>query len=100
MYPPNASLFYSYLSEVVTETIAWLSEAAIITFDKIAHHTDEEVQELAAIAGQTNFNLKENAEYSYSIEKHREVVSSTIKELEELNTDPDIVEFIRSKFEI
>lgn len=100
MYPPDANQFYSYLAEVVTEAISWLSDAAAITFEKIAHHTDEEIHELAAIAGQTDFNLKVNAEYSYSIEEHREVLSNTIKELEEHGTDPKTIEFIRSKFEI
>ena len=100
MYPPNAKQFYSYLSEMVTEAISWLSDALTITFEEIDHHTDEEIQELAAIAGQTNFNLKENAEYSYSIEEHREVLSNTIKTLEEDGTDPKTIEYIRSKFEI
>lgn len=100
MYPPNAKQFYSYLSEVVTETIAWLSAALTITLGEIDHHTDEEILELAAIAGQTNFNLKENEEYSYSIEEHREVLSSSIKALEEHGADPKTIEFIRSKFEI
>lgn len=100
MYPPNAKQFYSYLSEMVTEAISWLSDALTIFFEEIDHHTDEEIQELAAIAGQTNFNLKENAEYSYSIEEHREVLSNTIKTLEEHGTDPKTIEFIRSKFEI
>jgi len=100
MYPPDAEQFYSYLSEVVTEAISWLSDAATITFEKIDHHTDEEIQELAAIAGQTDFNLKVNAEYSYSIEEHREVLSNTIRKLEEHGTDPQTIEFIRSKFEI
>ena len=100
MYPPDAEQFYSYLSDVVTEAISWLSDAATITFEKIDHHTDEEIQELAAIAGQTDFNLKVNAEYSYSIEEHREVLSNTIRELEEHGADPQTIEFIRSKFEI
>lgn len=100
MYPPNAKQFYSYLSEMVTEAISWLSDALTITFEAIDHHTDEEIHELAAIAGQTNFNLKENAKYSYSIEEHREVLSNTIKALEEHGTDPKTIEFIRSKFEI
>lgn len=100
MYSPNAEQFYSYLSEMVTEAISWLSDALTITSEEIDYHTDEEIQELAAIAGQTNFNLKEDAKYSYSIEKHREVLSNTIKTLEEYGTDPKTIEFIRSKFEI
>lgn len=100
MYPPDARVFFSYLSEIVNETIAWLSEATLITSREIDHHTDDEVHELAAIAGQTNFNLKEDAEYSYSLEEHRNVFSKVIKELEEERTDPKILQILRSKFEI
>jgi hypothetical protein len=100
MYPPEAREFYSYLSSMVKEAINWLATAEAMTFEEIDHHSDEEVQELAAIAGQTNFNLKETPEFSYSVEEHREVLSTVLAELEEHGSDPETVAFLRSKFQI
>ena len=98
--PPEAREFFSYLSETVKAAIDWLAEATSASFEKINHHPDEEIHELAAIAGQTNFNLKESPEYSYSVQEHREVLAAVLKELEEDGSDPKIVEYLRSKFEI
>ena len=100
MYPPDAEQFYSYLFTLVNESIDWLNEAAEILFCCIDHHTDDEIQELAAIAGQTNFNLKAEAEFSYSIEEHRIKLADAMEALKEHGTDPKILEFIREKFEI
>lgn len=100
MYPPNAEQFYSYLSTSVKETIDWLSEATEILFGSLDHHTDEEIQELAAIAGQTSFDLKEEAEFSYSIEEHKLHFANAMETLEQQGTDPKILDFMREKFEI
>tara|TARA_R110001592_G_scaffold129810_5_gene342595 strand:+ start:3019 stop:3792 length:774 start_codon:yes stop_codon:yes gene_type:complete len=100
MYPPEAREFYSYLSSTVKEAIAWLATAESMTFEKIDHHSNEKVQELAAIAGQTNFKLKETPQFSYSVEEHREVLSTALAELEEHGSDPETVAFLRSKFQI
>jgi len=100
MYPPNAKQFYSYLSVLIKEAIDWLAKASEIIFGFINHHTDEEIQELAAIAGQTNFNLNEEAEFSYSLEEHRLNVAKSLEALEELGTDPTVLKFMREKFEI
>jgi hypothetical protein len=100
MYPPDAKQFYTYLSTLVNESIDWLNEASKIIFSCIDHHSDEEIHELAAIASQTNFDLKAESEFSYSIEEHRINFSETMKALEEHGTDPKILEFMREKFEI
>lgn len=100
MYPPDANQFYSYLSTLVNETIVWLSEATEIIFKSIDHHTDEEIRELASIAGQTNFDLKEDAEFSYSVEESKINFSEAMKALEEHGADPKVLDFMRKKFEI
>ncbi len=100
MYPPNAKQFYSYLSKLVKETIDWLTEATKIIFDSINHHTDEEIRELAAIAGQTNFDLKEESEFGYSIEECKINFAKAMKALEEYGADPKVMNFMRDKFEI
>ncbi|RTE64268.1 hypothetical protein EH243_18265 [Amphritea opalescens] len=100
MYPPDAKQFYSYLSALVTKSVNWLNEASKIILSLIVHHTNEEIQELAAIAGQTNFDLKSESEFSYSIEEHRINFAETMKVLKERGTDPKILEVMREKFEI
>jgi hypothetical protein len=100
IYPPDAEKFYSYLSTLVNESITWLSEASEIIFCCIDHHTNDEIQELAAIAGQTNFDLKTESEFSYSIEEHRIHFSKAMEALKEHGTDPKTLEFLRDKFEI
>jgi len=100
MYPPNAEQFYSYLSALVKETIDWLTEATEIIFGSLDHHTDEEIQKLATIAGQTSFDLKEESEFSYSIEEHKLHFSNAMKALEQQGVDPKIMDFMREKFEI
>ncbi|WP_217987778.1 hypothetical protein [Halomonas salipaludis] len=100
MYPPEAREFYSYLSGVVKEAIDLLARAESMTFEKIDHHSDEDIQELAAIAGQTNFDLKEPPEFSCSVEEHREVLYAVLAELEEHGADPETVAYLRSKFQI
>lgn len=100
MYPPDANQFYSYLSKLVNETIAWLSEATEIIFKSIDLHTDKEIRELASIAGQTNFYLKEEAEYSYSVEESKINFVKAVKALEEHGADPKVLDFLRKQFEI
>jgi len=100
MYPPNAEQFYSYLSALVGETIDWLNEAAEILLNYIDHHTDDEMSELAAIAGQTNFDLKSKAEFNYSIEEHKINFSEAMKALKEYGVDSKTLDFMHEKFEI
>lgn len=96
MYPPNAEQFLSYLSELVKEALTWLSEAADGLLNNIKHHTDEDIRELAAVAGQTSFNLKENIEPEYSPEKFEIGLNKAIKELERQGTDTKVIDLIRN----
>jgi len=100
MYPPDAKLFFSYLSKLVNETLEWLSEAIGIIFTDIKHHSDAEIKELAAIAGQTNFNLKEESTFNYSSEECKIKFSNALKMMEELGADPSTLEFLRKEIEI
>lgn len=100
MYPPNAEQFFGYLSGVVHESLDWLTEAIAILLDKIEHHTDEEIQELAAIAGQTNFDLKAESELSFSAEEMKAKFASAMEALEQQGADPKILELLQNKLKI
>ena len=100
MYPPDAKVFFTYLSEVVNETISWLSGAVAIILDSIEHHTHEEIQELATIAGQTNFDLKAESDLNFSAEEMRDRFSNAMEALEQHGAKPEILEFLREKMQI
>jgi len=100
MYPPNAKEFFNYLSEMVKGAIVWLSEGASILLDSIDHHSDEEIQELAAIAGQTNFDLKADTDLEFSVEEMRKNFSDVMEALEKQGTKPEILEFLRDIVQI
>lgn len=99
-YPPDADVFFKYVSEIVTEAIDWIDAALAILRENIRHHTSEETLELSAIAGQTSFNLKEDASYSYSIEEHQETLKSALKKLQDDGVKPEMIEYFKSRFEI
>ena len=62
MYPPNAKEFYEFLACIVEDSISWLEEARRLVNNEIEYHSAETLLEMAALAGQTNFDLKEPAE--------------------------------------
>lgn len=100
MYPPNAELFFGHLNKLVLDSLGWLEEASDILLNSIEHNGEDEMRELGAIAGQTNFNLNEESTFSYSLEEHREVVSEALKSLEQIGADSRVLELIKEKFEI
>lgn len=98
MYPPDAELFFTHLQELVTESLEWLTISAESTLSSIQHHDENEIKELAAIAAKTNFNLKEESQYSYPQEVQKVQIQKVIKELEKRGTEKKIIEFIKSQF--
>ncbi len=100
IYPPDAKQFFTYLSEIVYEGIRWLSEAASILIDSIEHYTDEEIQELSVIAGQTNFDLKAESDLNFSAEEMKAKFSDAILALEKYGAEPEILEFLRERIQI
>ena len=97
MYPPDAKLFYEYLAVQVHEAIEWLNEAIGILGASIKYHSTEQVQELAAIAGQTNFDLKEESDITYSEDAVKERLASSLKALEKQGVDPKIIELLKNR---
>ncbi len=100
MYPPNAKQFFAYLSKIVDDGINWLTEAASILIDSIDHHTDEEIHELAAIAGKTNFDLKAESDLNFSAEEMKARFFEAMLALEQHGAEPEILEFLRERMQI
>lgn len=98
MYPPDAKLFFTYLQELVTQSLEWLTISAESILSNIKHHDNDEIQKLAAIAGKTNFNLKVESEYSYSQEEQKVQLAKVIQELEKIGTEKEVIELIKGQF--
>lgn len=71
LYPPNQKQFYYFLGSIIENAINWLSRAREMVKSEIKFHSVDMTQELGAIAGQTNFNLKEDSKFYYNEEKKR-----------------------------
>lgn len=98
MYPPDAELFFSHLQELVTQSLEWLKISAESILSSIKHHENDEIQELAAIAAKTNFNLKEESQYSYPETERKAQLEKVIQELEKIGTEKEVIELITSQF--
>ncbi|RWX46670.1 hypothetical protein H206_01935 [Candidatus Electrothrix aarhusensis] len=99
-YPPDYDLFYSFLQQAVNDSINWLTESIEMLSQVIKFHSDEELKQLASVAGQTNFNLKEESDLSYDETESKKRFESTLEKLKEIETNPDILEFINKKLKI
>lgn len=97
MHPPNAEEFFTYLSKTVEEAIIWLSEASSIIISSIDLHTDEEILELAAIAGQTKFDLNAPSDFYFSSEKIKANLSEATLVLEQDGASPEMLELLRER---
>lgn len=95
VYPPDAERFFSYLAEIVNEAIEWLSVAAASQIGNIHHHTDEDVRELAAVAGKTNFDLKATTDIDISEEEIEASLSVALEKLEQQGCEPQVLEVLR-----
>jgi len=98
MYPPDAKLFFTHLQEIVTLSLEWLSISAKSILSTIKHHDKKEIHELGAIAGKTNFNLKEESIYNYTDDEKKLQLNKTIQGLEEIGADKEVIEFIKNLF--
>lgn len=95
-YPPDAEAFFSYLAGIVNEAIEWLSVAAASQNRNIRHHSDEDVRELAAVAGKTNFDLKAPTEMDISEEELEASLSVALETLEQQGCEPEVLEVLRN----
>lgn len=94
-YPPDAEKFFSYLAGIVNEAIEWLSVATASQNRNIHHHTDEDVRELAAVAGKTNFDLKAPTDIDISEEEIEATLSVALETLEQQGCEPEVLEVLR-----
>lgn len=96
-YPSNAEKFFGFLSDIVKRSIAWLENAREIIRSEIDLHSDDKVKEMGAVAGKTNFNLKEESDFTFSEEEMKERVASAIEKMREMEVEKKVIEALESK---
>lgn len=96
MYPPDHDLFYQYLWKVVTDSIEWLSNSLAILSAEIKYHTRDEMGEIAAIAGQTEFNLKLKSDLTYNEAETKKAFDNSIEKMKSLGVKKEIVELLEN----
>ena len=84
VYPPDNKEFYRFLADIVTESIDWVRMAIQVVESGINFHDQESIEELGAIAGQTNFDLKKDSEFEYKPEEKEQVIRNAIEKLREI----------------
>ena len=97
LYPPDAEQFFGFLSSIVKQSISWLVSALEIIKSEIKLHSGNKVKEMGSIAGKTNFNLKDESNYTFSEEEMRESIVSVIEKFREMGTDEKVIEFLENK---
>lgn len=97
LYPPNADLFFAFLSGIVKRSIAWLENAREIVRSEIDLHSDDKAMEMGGIAGKTNFNLKEGSDVTFNEEEMKKAVASAVEKMREMGAEEKIVDFLNSK---
>ena len=101
MYPPEAQEFFTYLCSVVREAICWLSDGIVILGQGIDYHSGDRLHEMAAIAGQTSFDLKCDSDLNFCTEKAKSSFFETLNELEQKGAlDADLSDFLRDRLNL
>ncbi|WP_120495258.1 hypothetical protein [Kiloniella sp. EL199] len=96
-YPPDAEIFFEFLSDIVKRSITWLEYAREIIRSEIDLHSDDKIQEMGAISGKTNFNLKVESDFTFSEEEMVESIMSAIDKMRKLGVEAKVIEFLESK---
>lgn len=99
MYPPDVNLFYSYLQELVNQSINWLITSSSHILESIVHYDKSRMREFATVAAKTNFNLKEKSEYHFPIEDQKKQEEKVIQSLENNNINKELIDFIKQQFD-
>lgn len=97
LYPPNAEQFFSFLSKTVKKSISWIESALEIIKSEILLHGHGKIPEMGAIAGKTNFNLKEESDFSFDENDLNARLAKAIEELRNMGVDEEALEMLKRK---
>jgi hypothetical protein len=100
VYPNDADEFYKYLKKLVDNSLEWISDSISILHSQIDFHTQDDIQELASVAGATNFNLKDEQVLHYSKEESKVKISRGLDKLRDEGISDDVISKLKKKYEI
>lgn len=99
-YPGDNQEFYSYLELLVREAVEWLQSSRQILHSQIKFHTKDEVFELAAVAGATNFNLKGDSDLNYCEDYSKKIISKGLEKIAGHDVKQVDIDVLKKKYEI
>lgn len=100
VYPSDASEFYEYLKKLVDDSLEWLSVSIAILHSQIDFHTQDDILELASVAGATNFNLKDEQVLNYCKDESKDRIRQGLDKLSDEGMSDDIISKLKKKYEI
>ncbi|WP_444924408.1 hypothetical protein ACJJH9_04100 [Microbulbifer sp. DLAB2-AF] len=71
--------FFSYLHNVINDVIEWVQAVKNHLNKELRYHKESDIYEMALIASNTNFDLKEETNLDYSHEKGKATVEDLLK---------------------
>ncbi|QXI32141.1 hypothetical protein [Pseudomonas promysalinigenes] len=80
LYPPDRKEFFEFLGSVVIDSLDWINHALRFLDSVIIRHDSTKIAELACIAGQTNFDLRSESDFSYDPQALNSAVEQAITE--------------------
>lgn len=99
-YPSDANIFYKYLKNLVDNSLEWISASIALLHSQIDFHTQDDIQELASVAGATNFNLKDEQILHYSKEESKARISRGLDRLRDEGISDKVISKLKKKYEV
>jgi hypothetical protein len=95
LYPPNQRDFFEYMESTVKEAHSLLAVELANLDSSIVRRSGEDARELHAVAGKTEFDLRESTELSFSEVEGTEAFAKAIAAMEEMGEDERAVALLR-----
>lgn len=98
-YPPDAKVFFVYLSEIVKDAIEWLADAENRVFETIDYHNDDRILEMSAVAAKTSFDLRNGTDLEYEPVESDTSFFNELKALQDAGMNPELLKILKDKYE-
>lgn len=72
-HPPNSKQLFEFLSDIIKRSMSWLERARKIIRSEIEWRSNDKIEEMAFIAAKTNFNLKEESDFTFNEDEMKKV---------------------------
>lgn len=97
-YKNDIDEFYEYLKNLIAISLEWLSNSIKILPAEIDFHTKDDIFELASVASETDFNLKNKQILHYSKEESKIRISRGLDDLKKNGVPDDIIDNLKKKY--